>query len=88
MSLAAGGPTDVPAEPVAESPASLDLTERELQVLSLLAAGLTNREIAEKLYISQRTAGVHVSHILSKLGVANRVMAAAAAQRLGIPPVS
>jgi len=88
LSLAAGGPTDVPAEPVAESPASLDLTERELQVLSLLAAGLTNREIAEKLYISQRTAGVHVSHILSKLGVANRVMAAAAAQRLGIPPVS
>jgi len=71
-----------------DTPATLDLTERELQVLSLLTAGLTNREIAQRLYISQRTAGVHVSHILSKLGVSNRVMAAAAAQRLGIPPVS
>jgi len=88
LSLAADAATDVPTEPVAETPASFDLTERELQVLSLLAAGLTNREIAAKLYISQRTAGVHVSHILSKLGVPNRVMAAAAAQRLGISPMS
>jgi DNA-binding CsgD family transcriptional regulator len=61
-----------------------DLTERELQVLALMAAGLTNREIARELYISQKTAGVHVSHILAKLRVPNRVMAAAAAERLGI----
>lgn len=65
-----------------------DLTDRELQVLALMAAGLTNREIAQRLYISQKTAGVHVSHILSKLGVPNRVMAAAVAQRLGLAPPS
>ena len=88
LNLAAVGLADVPPGPVADTTAALDLTERELQVLSLLAAGLTNREIAQKLFISQRTAGVHVSHILSKLGVPNRVMAAAAAQRLGLPPMS
>ncbi len=88
LSLTADGATVATSGPVAETPMALDLTERERQVLSLLTAGLTNREIAERLYISQRTAGVHVSHILSKLGVSNRVMAAAAAQRLGIPPVS
>ncbi len=63
-----------------------DLTERELQVLALMGAGLTNRQIAQELFISQKTAGVHVSHILAKLGVPNRVLAAAAAQRLGIVP--
>jgi ATP/maltotriose-dependent transcriptional regulator MalT len=88
LALGVGDSAEVPTEPAAERPAALDLTERELQVLALLAAGLTNREIAQRLYISQRTAGVHVSHILAKLGVANRVMAAAAAQRLGIPPAS
>jgi DNA-binding CsgD family transcriptional regulator/tetratricopeptide (TPR) repeat protein len=67
-----------------ENPFSL--TERELEVLRLLGAGLTNREIAETLFISQHTAGVHVSHILGKLGVANRVMAAAVAERLGLVP--
>ena len=60
------------------------LTEREVEVLRLLGAGLTNREISEALFISQHTAGVHVSHILGKLGVANRVMAAAVAERLGM----
>ena len=60
------------------------LTGRELEVLRLLRAGLTNREISETLFISQHTAGVHVSHILAKLGVANRVMAAATAERLGL----
>ncbi len=67
-----------------ENPFSL--TERELEVLRLLGAGLTNREISENLFISQHTAGVHVSHILGKLGVANRVMAAAVAERLGLVP--
>jgi len=62
----------------------LGLTAREAEVLALLAAGLTNREISERLYISRHTAGVHVSHILAKLGVPNRVMAAAAARRLGL----
>lgn len=63
-----------------------DLTNRELDVLRLLAAGLTNREISARLYISQHTAGVHVSHILAKLQVPNRAMAAAVAERLGLVP--
>ncbi len=63
-----------------------DLTPRETEVLRLMAAGLTNREISENLFISQHTAGVHVSHILAKLEVANRAMAAAVAERLGLVP--
>jgi DNA-binding CsgD family transcriptional regulator len=62
------------------------LTNRELEVLRLLGAGLTNREISARLYISQHTAGVHVSHILAKLQVPNRAMAAAVAERLGLVP--
>jgi len=62
----------------------LGLTARETEVLRLVAAGLTNREISERLCISRHTASLHVSHILSKLGVPNRLTAAAAAQRLGL----
>jgi DNA-binding CsgD family transcriptional regulator len=60
----------------------LGLTPRELEVLALVAEGRTNRQIARTLYISDKTASVHVSHILGKLGVANRAAAAAAAHRL------
>lgn len=60
-----------------------ELTPRELEVLALLADGRTNREIAGELFISDKTASVHVSHILSKLGVRNRGEAAAMAHRLG-----
>mgnify|MGYP004489519409 CR=1 FL=1 len=60
----------------------LGLTPREAEVLTLLARGYTNREIAESLVISVRTAGLHVSHILRKLGVPNRLEAAAIAHRL------
>jgi DNA-binding CsgD family transcriptional regulator len=60
------------------------LTAREREVLELLAAGYTNRRIAEALYISQNTAGVHVSNIIGKLGVTNRVEAAAVALRLNL----
>jgi DNA-binding CsgD family transcriptional regulator len=60
------------------------LTDRELEVLQLIAEGLTNGEIAERLFISPRTAGVHVSHILAKLNASNRASAAAAAHRLGL----
>jgi DNA-binding CsgD family transcriptional regulator len=62
----------------------LGLTERELEVLALLADGRTNREIARELFITDKTASAHVSHILTKLGVANRAAAAAGAQRLGL----
>ena len=50
----------------------------------LIAAGRTNREIGERLFISQKTVGVHVGNILSKLGVSGRVEAAAVAIRLGL----
>lgn len=66
------------------APNNHGLTPREVEVLALLVAGQTNREIAETLFISQHTAGVHVSHILAKLAVRTRTEAAAAAHRLGL----
>jgi DNA-binding CsgD family transcriptional regulator len=60
------------------------LTERELAVLRLLAAGRSNTQIGAELFISQRTAGVHVTNILRKLGVSGRVQAAAVAERAGL----
>ena len=60
------------------------LTARELEVLDLLVAGLTNREIGSRLFISENTAGVHVSNILGKLGASRRMEAAAIAHRLGL----
>jgi ATP/maltotriose-dependent transcriptional regulator MalT len=61
-----------------------DLTPRELEVLALLGLGMTNREIAATLIISDKTASVHVSRILAKLSVPNRASAAVLAQRLGV----
>jgi DNA-binding NarL/FixJ family response regulator len=55
-------------------------------VLRLVAEGLGNADIAAKLFISAKTASVHVSNILAKLEVSNRVEAAAAARRLGLIP--
>ena len=60
------------------------LTAREREVLALLAGGMTNREIAERLFISSKTASVHVTNIKDKLGVSSRVEAATAAVRLGL----
>ena len=60
------------------------LTARELEVLRLVAEGRSNGEIAEQLFISRKTASVHVSNILGKLGVTTRVQAAAVAHRLGL----
>jgi DNA-binding CsgD family transcriptional regulator/tetratricopeptide (TPR) repeat protein len=62
----------------------LGLTPREAEVLALVAAGRTNRQIGDELYVSDKTASVHVSNILRKLGVNSRVDAAAVAQRLGM----
>jgi DNA-binding CsgD family transcriptional regulator len=62
----------------------LGLTPRELEVLRLVADGRSNRQIAEELFISAKTASVHVSNILAKLGVGSRVEAAAVAHRLGL----
>ena len=84
MALAAGlaledadGPGPLPSDPH-----RLGLTARETEVLRLLAAGRSNRQIGEALYISTKTASVHVSNILAKLGVATRGEAAAVAHRL------
>jgi ATP/maltotriose-dependent transcriptional regulator MalT len=63
---------------------ALGLTAREGQVMLLLTRGYTNREIATELTISVKTASVHVSHILHKLGVSRRIEAAAIAHRLGL----
>jgi ATP/maltotriose-dependent transcriptional regulator MalT len=69
--------------------ARLGLTARESEVLNLVADGCSNGQIAERLFITRKTASVHVSNILAKLGVATRVEAAAMAHRMGlvrIPP--
>jgi DNA-binding CsgD family transcriptional regulator len=83
-------PLDSPPDAVTGAPpdalAPYGLTGRELAVLRLVAAGRTNAEIGAELFISPRTAGVHVTNILRKLGVANRVQAAALAERAGLAP--
>jgi DNA-binding CsgD family transcriptional regulator len=86
-SLARRARVDVPAlpgphgyvEPGGAAPFAL--TERELEVLRLVAAGRSNRDIAAELFISPKTASVHVSNILGKLGVSSRGEAAATAHR-------
>ena len=81
--------TAAPAAAAARSPAEiLGLSAREWEVLELVAAGRSNGEIAEALFISPKTASVHVTHILDKLGVNSRVEAAAIAIRLtaGVTP--
>ena len=72
------------APPPARARAPYRLTGQELAVLQLLAAGRTNAQIGAELYISPKTAGVHVSSILRKLGVTSRVQAAALAERAGL----
>jgi DNA-binding CsgD family transcriptional regulator len=62
----------------------LKLTAREREVLALLAAGMTNAELARTLFISERTANRHVSNIFTKLGVHNRTQAARAAVAAGL----
>ena len=74
--------TGVATLPGASKPAGL--TDRELAVLRLLARGHTNREIGAELYMSPKTASVHVTHVMHKLGVRSRVEAAAAASQLGL----
>ncbi|MFF4401556.1 AAA family ATPase [Streptomyces sp. NPDC001480] len=80
-------PARAPRPELATDPAAaLGLTSRERDVLRLVSAGRTNRQIAEELFISPKTASVHVSNILAKLGVSGRGEAAAVAHRQGLFP--
>ncbi|HEX8863701.1 MAG TPA: LuxR C-terminal-related transcriptional regulator [Actinomycetes bacterium] len=82
VTLSGGCLDGPPARAAATFEDPLGLTPREREVLALIADGRTNRQIAETLFISPKTASVHVSNILAKLGVANRGEAAAVAHRL------
>jgi DNA-binding NarL/FixJ family response regulator len=73
------------AGPVSPGPLGA-LTSRELEVLRLLVAGHSNREIAAALFIAPKTASVHVSNILGKLGASSRTEAAAIAHSNGLQP--
>jgi DNA-binding CsgD family transcriptional regulator/tetratricopeptide (TPR) repeat protein len=85
-----------PATTATETPAAIEeddlgqfgLTAREREVLVLVTDGRSNGEIAQELFITRKTASVHVSNILSKLGVSTRVQAAAVAHRRGLIGVS
>lgn len=73
------------AAPAEASPAAQDpLTRRELEVLRLIAAGMSNRMIADELVIAEKTVKTHVTHILSKLDLADRTQAALFAVRNGL----
>jgi DNA-binding NarL/FixJ family response regulator len=76
------GEPAAPAHPAPEDP--FGLTPRERQVLALLAQGATNRQIGAALFMAEKTASVHVSRILAKLGVHTRTQAAAVAHRLAL----
>ena len=83
-----GAAVPAPVAAVPRPPAgggdTFGLSKRELEVLALIAQGRTNREIGDRLFISQKTVGVHVGNILAKLGVSGRVEAAAVSIRLGL----
>jgi two-component system, NarL family, response regulator LiaR len=77
------------AHPAADRPLTPDpLTGRELEVLRLVAQGLTNQEIAQRLVVSEVTVRTHVSNVLSKLHLANRVQATLYALREGLASLS
>ena len=78
-----GAPDPAPA-PVEPDANPFGLTRRERDVLPLLVRGRTNRQIADELFISENTAGVHVSNILGKMGASTRTEAAGIAARLGL----
>ena len=84
VSVAGSAAAPAAPPPPPDELARFGLTEREREVLTLLAAGRSNPEIGQALFISNKTASVHVSNILAKLGVSGRVEAAAVAHRLGV----
>jgi DNA-binding CsgD family transcriptional regulator len=85
--LRLSGDTEAAAAEDADDGDPFGLTPRERQVLALVAAGATNREIGRQLYMAEKTASVHVSRILAKLDVRSRTEAAGVAHRLGLDAV-
>jgi DNA-binding CsgD family transcriptional regulator len=86
----AGSPADLSApagaQPRAATQLPVPLTPRERDVLLMLTRGYSNQQIARRLFITESTVSVHVSHIIAKFGVSNRLQAAAAAHRLNLFP--
>jgi DNA-binding CsgD family transcriptional regulator/tetratricopeptide (TPR) repeat protein len=80
----ATGPADADADAPDARASTLGLTPRELEILRLVASGWSNQQIADRLFISRKTASVHVSNILGKLAVERREEAAAVAHRVGL----
>jgi DNA-binding CsgD family transcriptional regulator len=79
-----GGRPPAPTDGGAADEDPFGLTAREREVLALVAAGATNREVGERLHMAEKTASVHVSRILAKLDVRSRTEAAAVAHRHGL----
>jgi len=71
---------------VRAAPAWAPLTAREAEVAALITQGLTNRQIAERLVVTPATAGTHVTHVLTKLGLHSRAQVAAWAVERGLAP--
>jgi DNA-binding NarL/FixJ family response regulator len=86
----AGNAAEVGASASAQPPTAaqlpVPLTPRERDVLLMLTRGYSNQQIARRLFITESTVSVHVSRIIAKLGVSNRLQAATAAQRLNLFP--
>jgi DNA-binding NarL/FixJ family response regulator len=82
--LGAQGESARTATLIGERPQVAGLTQRELEVLRLVAAGKSNREIAQELYLSVKTVARHLSNIFSKIGVSSRTAATAFAYEKGL----
>jgi DNA-binding CsgD family transcriptional regulator len=82
--VAAGGPFVLDAGKLKE----LGITPREHEILKLIAEGLSNREIGERLFVSENTVKTHSSRVFEKLGVNRRVQAVQRGQELGLIPIS
>jgi LuxR family maltose regulon positive regulatory protein len=84
LDMPAGGPVEISSSPGQLEPLVEPLTGREIEVLHLLATGLSNREIAERLYLSEGTVKTHTHNLYAKLGVRSRTQAIARANELNV----